>query len=83
MNQKTCRRLIIQIRIFYFQYLALFSGNDDIFIAAAALFRRAVDATAGVHDIAHQIPVRCVGGRHDRQVQRQLQQLLHSLTNKP
>lgn len=62
-------------------YLALFSGNDDILIAVATLFGRAVDAAAGVHHIAHQIPVRSVGGRHDCQVQRQLQQLLYSLSD--
>lgn len=63
-------------------YLALFSGNDDILVTVATLFGRAVYAAAGVHHIAHQIPVRSVGRRHDCQVKRQLQQLLYSLSEK-
>lgn len=60
-------------------YFALFSGNDDILVAVATLFGWAVDAAAGVHHIAHQIPVRCVGRRYDCQVQGQLKELLYSL----
>lgn len=62
-------------------YLALLSGNDDVLVTVATLFGRAIDAAAGVHHITHQIPVRSVGRRHNCQVQRQLQQLLHSLSN--
>lgn len=54
-------------------YLALFPGNDDIFVAVTTLFGRAVDTAARVHHIAHQIPVRSVGRRHNGQVQRQFQ----------
>lgn len=61
------------------RYLALFSGDDDILIAVATLFRGAVYATAGVHHIAHQIPIRCVGRGHNGQVERQFQQLFDSL----
>ena len=62
--------------------LALLAGDDDVLVAAAALLGRAVDAAAGVHHVAHQVPVGGVSRRHDGQVQRQLQQLLHSLTGR-
>lgn len=67
------------ISVSVFAYLSFLPGNDDVLVAAAALFGRAVDAAAGVDHIAHQVPVWRVGGRHDGQVERQLQQLLHGL----
>lgn len=60
-------------------YLALFSGNDDVLIAVTTLLGRAIDAAAGVHNIANQIPVGRVSRRHNRQIQGQLEQLFHSL----
>lgn len=45
--------------------LALLAGDDDVLVAAAALFRRAVDPTAGAHHVAHQVPVWSVSRRHD------------------
>lgn len=66
-----------------FSYLSFLPGDDDVLVAAAALFGRAVDAAAGVDHVAHQVPVRRVGGGHDGQVEWQLQQLLHSLQREP
>lgn len=60
-------------------HLALLTGDDDVLVAAAALFRRAVDPAAGADHVAHQVPVRSVSRRHDGQVQRELEQLFHSL----
>jgi hypothetical protein len=53
-------------------HLPFLSGNDDVLVTVPALFGRAVDSAAGVDDITDKVPIRCVGRRHDGEVQRQL-----------
>lgn len=60
-------------------HLPLFPRNEHVLVAAPALLGRAVDAAAGVDDVTDKVPVGRVGRGHNREIQGQFQELLHSL----
>jgi hypothetical protein len=64
--------LCLFLWISFTNQLPFLSGNDDVLVTVPALFGRAVDSAAGVDDITDKVPIRCVGRRHDGEVQRQL-----------
>lgn len=60
-------------------HLPLLPRDEHVLIAVPALLGGAVDAAAGVDDVADEVPVGRVGRGHDCEVERQLEQLLHGL----
>lgn len=60
-------------------HLPLLPWDEHVLVAVPALLGGAVDAAAGVHDVADEVPVGRVGRGHDCEVERQLEQLLHGL----